>query len=136
MILVDSSAWIEFYRGGGEPLISEAAADAIRDDLAAVNGLVQVEILPYVRTPAEYRKVASDFSAMHWLEMSRVVFDLATDLGRKLRRTGITVPATDLTIAACAVAHDAALLHFDHHYDLIAEHTPLRIVPAEQSDRR
>ena len=134
MILVDSSAWIEFYRAGGEPLVSEAVASAISEDLAAVNGLVQVEILPYVRTPAEYRKVASDFSAMHWLELSQAVFDLATDLGRKLRRNGITVPATDLTIAACAVAHETALLHFDHHYDLIAAHTPLRIAPVEQSE--
>jgi hypothetical protein len=37
MILIDSSAWIEFYRRHGEPAVQEAVAAAIESDEAAVS---------------------------------------------------------------------------------------------------
>ena len=46
-------------------------------------------------------------------------------MGRKLRTLGVTVPATDLIIASSARLADVELLHFDGHFELIAEHLPL-----------
>ena len=33
------------------------------------------------------------------------------------RKKGITIPATDLLVAACAQTNGARLLHFDSHFD-------------------
>ena len=59
-------------------------------------------------------------------------------MGRELRTLGVTVPATDLIIASSARLAGAELLHFDGHFELIAEHLPLvtRPVGCAQFDRQ
>jgi len=48
------------------------------------------------------------------------VWSEACDLARRCRAAGVTVPATDILIAACARHHGAALEHADADFDAIA----------------
>ena len=43
-----------------------------------------------------------------------------------LRRNGITVPYTDILIAACALTCGATVLHADVHCELMKPHTGLK----------
>jgi predicted nucleic acid-binding protein len=45
------------------------------------------------------------------------VWALARELARLARSKGITVPAADLVIAACAEHHRLGLIHNDTHFD-------------------
>jgi predicted nucleic acid-binding protein len=74
----------------------------------AVNGIIQVEIVAFAPNEASYRKLVADFQAFHWLDLGPEEFALAAELGFRLRRQGITVPATDLIIAASGI-HGRAL---------------------------
>lgn len=121
MILVDSSALIEYYRPKGDPRVREAVAAAIAADQVAVNGIVRVEVLGFAAGEHERRLLASDFAAFHMLDLGRAEFDLACRLGFELRRRGVTVPATDLIIAASAIGAGAELFHVDRHFDQIAD---------------
>ena len=121
LIVLDTSALIEYYRPSGDARIRAAVAQAIGDDHAAVNGLIQVEILAFAAGEEERRTLAGDFEAFHFLDLGREQFDLACDLGFTLRRGGVTVPATDLVIAAAAITAQAELFHADSHFDRIAE---------------
>jgi len=121
VILVDSSTFIEYYRPAGNPGARAAVAAAIAADEVAVNGIIQVELLAFARDEADRERLASDFKAFHWLELGSTVFDLAADLGFRLRSRGVTVPATDLIIAASAIHSGATLYHLDAHFDGIAE---------------
>ncbi len=121
MILVDSSAFIEYYRPSGNPRVRDAVAAAVASDQVAVNGIVRVEILGFAAGDEERRLLTSDFQAFHDLPLDRAAFDLACDLGFDLRRRGYTVPATDLVIAASALRGRAHLYHVDGHFDRIAE---------------
>jgi predicted nucleic acid-binding protein len=125
MILVDSSAWIEFYRPSGSPGVRTVVAAAIESDLVAVNGVIQVEVLAFSRHDNR-RKLASHFEALHWLDLGKSSFDLATEIGARARSEGITVPSTDLIIAACAVESGSVLLHADTHFDLLIPHSGLK----------
>jgi predicted nucleic acid-binding protein len=58
--------------------------------------------------------LASDFEAFFMLELGHEQFELACDLGFTLRRGGVTVPATDLIIAASAITAQAADLEARH----------------------
>jgi len=136
MILVDSSAWIEYYRPQGNPRVQQAVADAIEADAAAVNGVVQVEILSFVSPGKAFERLVADFGAYHWLELGRAEFDLAAELGSRLRHKGTTVPPTDLIIAASAIAADAQLYHLDAHYDRIARSSALHSVNLTKGKRR
>jgi predicted nucleic acid-binding protein len=121
MIVVDSSALIEYYRAQGNAAVRSAVARAIAADEVAVNGIIRVEILGFAPTEAERRRLVSDFEAFHTLPLGDADFDLAAGLGFALRRRGQTVPATDLIIAASAIRAGAALLHVDAHFERIAE---------------
>lgn len=126
MILVDSSAFIEYYRPRGLPAIQNAVDKAVEADLVAVNGVIQVEVLGFASGQPSLRELRHDFGSFHWLEVERTDFDLATEIGLSLRKKGITVPAPDLIIAASAILADAVLYHADSHYDSLALHFDLK----------
>jgi predicted nucleic acid-binding protein len=133
MILVDSSAWIEFYRSSGNPGVAGAVARAIEEDAVCTNGIIQAEIVSFAPDRKSFEQLTADFKAFHWLEFERKDFDLASKMGLDLRRRGVTAPATDLTIAACAIHAGAMLYHLDSHFDQIAKHTRLKAVHLEKS---
>ena len=124
-ILLDSSALIEYYRPLGSPVVQAAVAEAIGAERAAINGIIQVEIVAFAPDEASYRKLLADFQAFHWLDLGSEEFSLATELGFRLRRQGITVPPTDLIIAASGIRVGATVYHVDGHYDMIARHSSL-----------
>jgi predicted nucleic acid-binding protein len=121
VIVLDTSVLIEYYRPNGDPRIRAAVTEAIGKDQVAINGMVQVELLAFAAGEEERRTLASDFEAFFMLELGREQFELACDLGFTLRRGGVTVPATDLIIAASAITAQAELAHADGHFDRIAE---------------
>ena len=127
MKLIDSSAWIEYYRKKGNQECKACVSDAIQNNAAAVNGIICLEILVFTKTQSEYDLVEADFSALHHLELDDRVFQEASKIGFNLRRQGVTIPATDLIIAASAIIADAVLVHLDSHFACIAEHYALRI---------
>ncbi len=127
MIVIDSSAFIEYYRGAGLPDVQDAVAAEIAADEVAVNGIIHVEIRAFAAGDSERRQLEADFQAFHWLELERRDFDLATGIGFELRRQGLTVPATDLIIAASAIRAGVPLLHRDAHFDQVARYSELQV---------
>jgi predicted nucleic acid-binding protein len=47
-------------------------------------------------------------------------------MGFSLRRKAITIPATDLIIAASAIRAGAVLYHVDGHYDMLSRYYGLK----------
>lgn len=67
------------------------------------------------------RKVLREFERLiPELPMTDAVWDVAFDSARRCRKAGVTVPATDLLIDACAIHHGAALEHADSDFARIA----------------
>lgn len=55
------------------------------------------------------------------LAISTEVWDAAYDLARRCRAAGVTVPATDLLVHACARLHGAGIEQADSDFDQIAK---------------
>jgi hypothetical protein len=53
------------------------------------------------------------------LAITPEVWELAGELARASRQRGLTVPATDLLIAACARHHHARLEHANEHFSAL-----------------
>ncbi len=128
MKLIDSSAWIEYYRKAGNKDYKVSIYNAIKDNNAAVNGIIRLEILVFTKTDFEYNEISSDFDAFHNLELDEKVFQKASEIGFNLRRKGIAIPSADLVIAANAIVAESQLIHFDKHYTYIAEQYPLELI--------
>jgi len=126
MILVDSSIWVSYYRPEGDEKIKKIIREGISSDLIAINGLVMVEILGGISHKGDFKKVRSDFLGFHILPLEEKAFLEASELGSFFRGKGITVPPTDLIIAASAIGSGYTLYHMDSHFDLISRHTKLQ----------
>jgi predicted nucleic acid-binding protein len=132
--LIDTSIWLEVLaRGRADPNLIQRADELLAADVVAITGMVRLELLGGARTRKEYQRLDRLLSALHYIPVDEDCWDEAAHAGFGIRQQGISVPFTDLLIAAVAIRHKATLLHRDRHFDLIAAHLPLKVeshVPA------
>jgi predicted nucleic acid-binding protein len=109
VILVDSSSWIHFLRPDGDAVVRARVSQALREGEACWCDMVRLELWNGAGGERE-RSVLRDFErVLTSLPIDDAVWGAARTLAREARRRGITVPATDLLIAACARRHGANL---------------------------
>ena len=114
MILIDTSAWIEFFRGR-EPFAA-AVDEALGDGEAAICGPIEMELRRGLADERERRTVLPLLEACQLLAQPPQLWADAGDLGFLLRRRGITPKSIDLLIAAYALNHSAVLLTRDKDF--------------------
>lgn len=127
MILVDSSVWIDYFRGTSTPQ-AEKLDSLLGSEPVVTGDLVLTEVLQgFV---SEY-----DFNQARKLLTSLVVVDLggqdiaiqAAKNFRALRSLGISVRKTiDTVIATRCIASGLTLLYSDRDFDPFVEHLGLR----------
>ena len=126
MILVDTSAWIELLRGRRRTQF----AIATRGDTIVTCLPVVQEVLQGFDDDEAYAVAAAGFRDIATLDdpLPRAIFDDAIALFRKARRAGVTIRSSvDCLIAACAIRHDAVVLHADRDFDHLARVSSLRV---------
>lgn len=116
--MIDSSAWIEYFRRG-RGAASDAVDELLREDRALLCGMVELEIIWGLRS-GERSRVSELFTALPYLEAERMDYVAAGELGGELRRRGITIPNADCLIGALCLRHGFSLLTLDRHF----EHLP------------
>ena len=87
------------------------------------------EVLQGFREENAYRVARQSLSALPILEapLGLPAFEEAANLYRLARRAGLTIRSSvDCLIAACAIRHDAELLHSDRDFSALAQVSPLR----------
>jgi predicted nucleic acid-binding protein len=127
VILVDSSAWIEFQRATGSPA-DRRLTDAIEsDEPLATMGLVVMEVLAGARNErhaGDLRRLLGRCRFLHLEEPSD--HEMAARLYRACRREGTTIRRLpDCLVAAVAIRNDISLMHRDADFDAIARHSSL-----------
>lgn len=110
MILVDTSAWVDFFRGRGR--LVGAVDEALETGQAVLCGPVLTEIRRGLLAP-QRKQVLSLLSGCRVLEAPGELWVEAGDLGFLLGRRGVSVKTLDLLIATYALAHDVELLTGD-----------------------
>jgi predicted nucleic acid-binding protein len=126
LLLLDNSAWA---RLGSTGLDNERV-----ETIAALMEKLQLATcLPFLleagysaRSGSEHVAMMSDLARLPRVAIDRDVERLAASAQRELAEVGHhRLPPTDVVIAACAHAAGMGVLHYDHDYDLIGEHTSL-----------
>ena len=114
MILVDTSAWIDFFRGR-DPLAG-AVDRLLESNEVALCGPVITELRRGLRSPAERSRVNPLFGGCDVLSDPPDLWAEAGDLGYALGRRGITVKTIDLLVATYALSHSVAVLTTDSDF--------------------
>jgi predicted nucleic acid-binding protein len=115
-VLVDTSAWIAFFRGASPG--SAAVRALLTTDSALRCGPVALELLRGLRRH-EANTVLSVWYALPEVPVEAIDFRSAGDLLRELAESGTTLPSLDGLIAATAIRHEVPILALDRHFDLI-----------------
>jgi len=113
VILIDSSAWVDFFRNRNP--LANVVDQALEDDEAALCGPVMTEIRRGL-SPTGRAKVLRLLQGCHTVEQPAQLWDDAGDLGYLLARRGVAVKTLDLLIAATGLAYDLPILTRDSDF--------------------
>lgn len=126
MILIDTSAWIEFLRGTGSPTC--ARVDALLAADVATCHPIRMEVLAGARDEAHLRNLRGLLARATVLPTEPIDYEEASAVYRGCRWHGETVRTlADCLIAAGAIRHGVPVLHADRDFEVIARHTPLQV---------
>jgi len=131
VIVVDSSAWIEFFRKT-ESSVHLGLRRLIEDDVAlAVTEVVVMEVLAGALSSADRASLRARLLALPVLPLRGLSgYEAAAELFRSCRRAGEQIrKMTDCLVAVPTIEAGATLLHADRDFDALARHTPLRLEP-------
>lgn len=131
MILVDTSAWVEFLRDTGSRACEEV--DRLLESDAAITDPIVMEVLAGARDDRHLHDLRGLLGRAGLLRCESVDYEVAAVLYRACRQNGETVrKLVDCLIAAVAIRHDTPLLHADADFDTLARHTDLRLHPTRR----
>jgi predicted nucleic acid-binding protein len=116
VILVDSSAWIHMLRPNGDAAVRDRVTRALDAGEACWCPIIRLELWNGAGGDRD-KKVLRDFERLlPELAIDDAVWSAAFDLARRARSARVSVPATDIVIAACADHHQVELEHADSDF--------------------
>lgn len=126
MILIDTSAWIEFLRDTASPICDEV--DRLLAGEIAICDPIRMEVLAGARDEAHLRQLRGLLARATVLPTGPADHEAAAALYRVCRHRGETVrKLIDCLIGAIAAREGAPVLHADADFDVLARHTALEI---------
>jgi predicted nucleic acid-binding protein len=124
VILIDTSAWVEFLRDTGSPAC-ERVDELLAGDIAICDP-VRMEVLAGARSEAHLADLRGLLARATVLPTTPGHYEQAAALYRRARSSGLTVRRlVDCLIAAVAIDHDVPVLHADRDFDAMAAVSPL-----------
>ena len=129
MILVDSSTWIDYFRGVSTA--QTARLDSLLDsEPLAIGDLILAEVLQGFTNNSDFNKAKNLLASLDVVDIGGI--DIAIQAARNfrtLRGLGVTVRGTiDTLIATRCIESGYVLLHNDRDFDPFVKHLKLRVV--------
>ncbi|HEX9023129.1 MAG TPA: PIN domain-containing protein [Geobacteraceae bacterium] len=118
-VLPDTCAWIDFFNARRTPL-SVALEQLLLQGEVFTCGIVKYELIQGVRSQAEEKALLHALQAVNHLEMNESLWIQAGRLSSDLRKKGVTIPFSDISIAVLARENDLTVLTIDLHFEQIA----------------
>jgi len=129
LILVDSSVWIDYFRG----IITaqtEKLNQLLGKELLATGDLILIEVLQGFNSERDFHEARRLLTSLRVVEVGGqdIAIQAAKNF-RALRQMGITVRKTiDTIIATRCIESGYRLLHDNRDFEPFAEHLGLRVV--------
>jgi predicted nucleic acid-binding protein len=132
MIVVDSSIWIDFFRGAVTDQ-TDRLDQLLGTEDVAVGDLILTEVLRGFTSDMEFEKARHRMTALPVVQITSPDIALqAAQNYRALRKRGITIRKTiDTLIATRCIVDNIPLLYSDRDFDPFVEHLGLIPCPAK-----
>ena len=129
MILVDSSVWIDYFRGTVTPQ-TERLDGLLGQQPLAIGDLILTEVLQGFDNERDFNDARELLTSLMVVDLGgqEIAIQAARNF-RALRTLGVTVRKTiDAVIATRCIESDYNLLHNDRDFDPFVTHLGLRVV--------
>ena len=129
MILVDSSVWIDYFKGA-VAAHTERLDRLLAHEPLAIGDLILTEVLQGFADETDFNEARKMLTSLVVVELGgqEIAVQAAKNF-RTLRRLGVTVRKTiDTVIATRCIESGYDLLHNDGGFDPFAQHLGLRVV--------
>lgn len=134
MILVDSSVWIDYFRGmhSAETEFLDSNVDRLQ---VGLTDLILCEVLQGARNDGNAKNIMSVLSKTSILPgVDNNLAVIAASNYRKLRSLGFTTrTSVDVLLATLCIESDYELLHRDRDFDPFEKHLGLRVIYPRQT---
>ena len=129
MIVVDTSAWVELFRGRSHPVVATLERLIERRADIAVTEVVLIEAPAGPPSEEARARIRAQLIALPILRLEGLTdFEEAAAVYRRCRAAGRTLRnQIDCLIAVPAIRHGASILHNDRDFETIAHHSDLRV---------
>jgi predicted nucleic acid-binding protein len=131
VILVDSSVWIDYFRGVKNPQ-TDTLDGLLASEPVAVGDLMLAEVLQGFGSERDFNQAKSVLTNLEQVHIGGT--ELAVQAARNfrtLRGLGVTVRKTiAVLIATRCIEDDLLLLHSDRDFDAFERHLGLRVFGA------
>jgi len=126
VILIDTSAWVEFLRDTKSPVC--VRVDKLLNRDIAICEPVRMEVLAGARDERHLSNLRGLLARATLIHTEAIDYEEAAALYRVCRRSGETVrKLIDCLIASIAIRTGSSILHCDTDFDMLAHHTALQI---------
>ena len=116
-IIADTCVWIEFFRK--KTMISQELKKLVAGRQVLMSGIIVYELLQGVKKKKDAENIKRGTLALGYLEVTSETWLMAGDLFFELRRKGITLPPSDVLLAALTIESQCRLFTIDRHFDQI-----------------
>lgn len=129
MVLVDSTVWIDFFRGVECSQVRYLTRVLEKEKDICICGPILTEVLQGISNEQQYIKIKEFFDLLTFLPLTKDHFLLSSDIYRKVRKKGYSIRKTiDCIIASCAVHYNVSLLHNDEDFYTIEKYSKLKSI--------
>ncbi|MBD3375782.1 PIN domain-containing protein [candidate division KSB1 bacterium] len=117
-MLIDSSVWIDYFRGGKK---SEIIDSFIDENILCTNNLILSELIPALNHKGQHKlvKLLHEITNIPLtIDWSKIIKVQTLCLSKGINKIGIP----DLILLDNVIQNDLILYSFDKHFSLIREH--------------
>jgi predicted nucleic acid-binding protein len=123
-VLVDTSVWIDYFRGGND---SKKLDLLIDENLIVTNDLILAELVPFLKVRNQ-RKIVALLGHMNKLNLM-IDWDHIIECQYQCLRKGINgIGVPDLVIAQNALQNRCEIYSLDKHFELMREVLDLQLL--------
>jgi len=116
-VIVDTSVLIDFLKG--ENPVSNTVARLLEKKRIVITGIIIAELLQGIKNPKEENIISELLTGLTILEANTALWIQAGKLSAALRRKGVSLPLTDVAVAALAIENNLSVFTLDKHFEQI-----------------
>jgi len=128
-VLFDTSVWIDFLRDKNTPEADLLTNYIENNHPVVLTPTIIQEVLQGIRDDVQYQQIKDILSYITTLQLPPIQAAIgAAELYRSLRKKGLTIrKSNDCLIAFYAIEFSISLAHSDADFDIIGNHSKLKI---------